>query len=146
MATVSVQLEVRHIPPPPPVEDPFHARAWAEATLRHLCPLATEPDRRLIEQALAAAGPLVGERVAVRWGTGRDKDTWSGVLVGRYTSGFVAADKYRRFFSHVDLWARHAFLDEPHDAHLRVHAMLQLLHARMPKVAPGSVVRLDARG
>ncbi len=146
MAIVPANLDVRLIPPPARIDDPFRARAWAEATLHQLCPIATEPDRWRIEHALAAAGPLVGQHIAVRWGTGRNTEAWSGVVVGRCTSGFVAADKYRRFVSFVDLWARHAFLDEPNDAHLRVNAMLQLLHARMPKVVPGSVVRLDARG
>ncbi len=146
VAIVPANLDVRLIPPPARIDDPFRARAWAEATLHQLCPIATEPDRWRIEHALAAAGPLVGQHIAVRWGTGRNTEAWSGVVVGRCTSGFVAADKYRRFVSFVDLWARHAFLDEPNDAHLRVNAMLQLLHARMPKVVPGSVVRLDARG
>lgn len=144
MAATSATLAARDIPRAIEVEAAFGARTWAEHLLRRLSPVASEPDRAVIERALDAASPAVGERVTVRWGTGRDKHVWSGVVERRHTSGIVAAGKYRWFLSYVDLWARHAFLDEPHAAHLRVNAVLQLLHARMPKPGPG--VTLDGRG
>ena len=118
---------------PAPIKNAPEAWAWAEATLRGLGPAAAEPKRWLIEHALAAAVPLVGEPAGGRWGSGRHTEAWSGVVVGRCTSGFVVANKYRRFFSYVDLWARHALLDEPGAARARVQAVLQLLYGRMPK-------------
>lgn len=124
MVMAPAAFDIRNIPPAGDLRDVFDARAWAERTLRRLSPVASEPDRALIEQALAAAGPVAGECVSVRWGTGRDKHTWSGVVEGRYTSGFVAAGTYRWFLSYVDLWARHALLDAPHEAHLRMNAFL----------------------
>ena len=136
MATVPAPLDGRLIPPHLAAarEDPSCARAWAEATLRWLGPPATEPDRRLICRALTAAGPAIGDRATVRWGTGRDRHTWTGVLVGRSASGFtLRTGRYRRFVSVIDLWARHALLDEPSAARARVQAVLQLLYGRMPK-------------
>ncbi len=144
MAMAPATFDTRTIPRAGDLKPALDARAWAEHLLRRLSPVPSEPDRALIEQALAAAGPPAGECVTVRWGTGRDKRTSSGVVEGRYTSGFVAAGKHRWFLSYVDLWARHAFLDAPDEAHLRLNAVLQLLYARMPK--PGSGVTLDAQG
>ena len=142
MATFPAPLDVRLIPPHlvAACEDPSWARGWAEATLRRLGPPASEPDRQLICRALAAAGPAIGDRATVRWGTGRDRHTWTGVVVGRYPSGFTLhVGRYRRFVSVIDLWARHAFLDEPSAARARVQVVLQLLQTRMPK--PGGTIR-----
>ena len=116
MATLPAPLDVRLIPPHLAAarEDPSCARGWAEATLRWLGPPATEPDRRLICRALTAAGPAIGDRATVRWGTGRDRHTWTGVVVGRSASGFTLhTGRYRRFVGVIDLWARPALLDEP---------------------------------
>lgn len=142
MAALPTKFDVRLPSGPVPIDNAAAARAWAEATLRALGAAAMEPNRWLIEHALAAAVPSVGEPAGGRWGTGRKMEKWAGVVVGRCTSGFVVANKYRRFFSYVDLWARHACLDEPREAHRRLSAMLQLLYARMPKGDPGHAAAL----
>lgn len=137
--------------PPVPREglrDALRAQAWAKSALQQLAPDGASPTRWLINAALAKALPSGGQPIAVRWvARGDGGRVFAGHLGCRVTSGFVVSGPYyRSFFSYVDLWARHAFLVDPPDARLRMHAMLQLLLAQMPKpVSDGGLILHDGR-
>ena len=137
--------------PPVPREgsrDALRAQAWAKSALQQLAPDGASPTRWLINTALALPLPPAEQPIAVRWETrGHDGRVFAGHLGCRVTSGFVVCGPhYRSFVSYVDLWARHAFLVDPVDARLRMHAMLQLLLAQMPKpVTDGGLILRDGR-
>ena len=137
--------------PPVPregLQDALRAQAWAKSALQQLAPDGASPTRWLINTALAKPLPPAGQPIAVRWEKrGDDGRVFAGHLGCRVTSGFViCGPHYRSFISYVDLWARHAFLVDPPDARLRMHAMLHLLLARMPKpVTDGGLILHDGR-
>ena len=109
--------------------------AWATGTLALLFPGGALPTREVINTIMTAAIPPVGTSAVVLWdGRRRHEPPWTGVLDGRYSGGFtllLVPGHYRVFVSYVDLWCRHAEIQEPTDAAGRIRALRQVLIARL---------------
>lgn len=125
-------------PPTPPLT-PAALRgdpdAWAARTLCALYPRGALPTRPVIDAIMAAAIPPIGTPTAVYWG-GRRKEgaLWWGRVDGQYSGGFtilVHPGHYRKFVSYVDLWCRHAEIEEPLPAAGRIRALRMVLIPRI---------------
>ena len=110
--------------------------AWATRTLAMLFPDGARPTREVIDTAFGAAIPPVGTPAVVHWdGRRRREPAWRCVVDGRYCGGFtllLVPGHYRAFVSYVDLWCRHAEIEEPPDAASRIRAVRQVL---IPRIA-----------
>ena len=82
------------------------------------------------------SAPLNGPPAVIHW-NGRHKGDppWSGLVEGQCLGGFtirVHPGGYVRFVSYVDLWCRHAEMDEPPVAAARIRSIRHILHSRTP--------------
>ena len=117
--------------------------AWATGTLALLFPDGARPTRQVIDTAMAVAIPPIGTPAVVHWdGRRRREPPWRGAVDGQYSTGFtilLVPGHYRVFVSYVDLWCRHAEIQEPTDAAGRIRAVRQVLIARLaPSVRSGA--------
>ena len=126
-------------PPLPPAALRGAPDAWAARTLGALYPRGALPTRPVIDSIMAAAIPPLGTPTAVYWdGRRKEGPLWRGRVDGQYPAGFtilVDPGQYRKFVSYVDLWCRHAEMDEPPVAAARITAIRHILHTRMPSAA-----------
>ncbi len=110
--------------------------AWAERVIQALAASGCIPTRQVIDAAMAAAIPPIGTPTVIQWsGRRRYEPPWLGLVAGQYLTGFtirVQPGGYLRFVSYVDLWCRHAEVDEPPAAAARIKAIRHILHTRMP--------------
>ena len=110
--------------------------AWAERVIQALAANGCIPTREVIDAAMAAAIPPIGTSVVIHWsGRRKHEPPWRGRVTGQYLCGFtirVHPGRYVRFLSYVDLWCRHAEMDEPPVAMARIKAIRHILHTRMP--------------
>ena len=122
-----------------PVGHALSADAWADRTLHAVFPHGAIPTREVIDAAMAAAIPSTGTPAVIHWNGRRKGDPpWRGLVEGQYLGGFtirVQPGRYVRFVSYVDLWCRHAEMDEPPVAAARITAIRHILHTRMPSAA-----------
>jgi hypothetical protein len=112
------------------------ADAWADRTVHALFPAGGIPTRDVIDAAMAASIPPIGTPAVIHWSGRRNGEPpWRGLVAGQYPGGFtirVHPGRYVRFVSYVDLWCRHAEMDEPPVSTARIKAIRHILHARMP--------------
>ena len=119
-----------------PAGPTLSADAWADRTLHARFPDGAIPTRQVIDAAMAAAIPPIGTPTVIQWsGRRRYEPPWLGLVAGQYLTGFtirVQPGGYVRFVSYVDLWCRHAEMDEPPGSTARIKAIRHILHTRMP--------------